>query len=726
MKPYYYNSGREKLDSWGIWPKSAIGRFTVYLVGLDLLFRLVRTVAGSTSKLSLTLSPWITLVTFIICVLLIFLALRWSKNHLLWRLRNRLIVTYVFIGVIPVVLILLIGFIAGYLFAGQFATFVATKVLDEQVRALHHANTDVALDLANQLKAGTVFSAPALKRIGGIEHLGSRFQEADLLVSDGRQNIVLRSAHPEQAQALVAPQWLTHDFSGLAVDNGKLYLRSVVRVPAKSSLLTVMTSAPIQGSIINEIAGKTGEVRIFPLNVEPDEDTNGVRASSSKPKEGTVFQAGKRSGDITGGVAAGNIPPSRGWWDQEVHYGMPVASVSWETGPGRTQGLGPATVLVGTRISTLYGQLFFNLGRNANVVILALVGITIFFGVIELFALLIGVGLTRTITRSVANLYEATEHVNRGDLKHRIAVKSNDQLAALQKSFNSMSASIERLLLEQKEKERLQSELEIAQEVQSQLFPRVSHNMRTLEVHGICKPARTVSGDYYDFLQLGEEQLGIAMGDISGKGISAALLMATVHSAVRAYELGRMPGKTELVAAGAAAISAASGYSYRSLGMTSAVAESPGIVLSLLNQHLFHSTPAEKYATLFLSIYDGESRTLTYSNAGHLPPLLVASDGNMRRLDVGGTVIGLFENLTWEEQKVQMHPGEMFVAFSDGITEPENEFGEFGEERLIELLHENRHLPLARISEIVIAAVQDWIGNQEQPDDLTLVLARAQ
>src|SRR5262249_52108057 len=263
-------------------------------------------------------------------------------------------------------------------------------------------------------------------------------------------------------------------------------------------------------------------------------------------------------------------------------------------------------------------------------------------------------------------------------------------------------------------------------EVQSQLFPRATHNLTTLEVHGVCKPARTVSGDYYDFLQLGEEQLGIAMGDISGKGISAALLMATVHSAVRAYELGRMPGKAELVAAGAAAISAATGYSYRSLGMTSAVAESPGMVLSLLNQHLFHSTPAEKYATLFLSIYDGESRTLTYSNAGHLPPLLVASDGNMRRLDVGGTVIGLFENLTWEEQKVQMNPGEILVAFSDGITEPENEFGEFGEERLIELLHENRHLPLARISEVVIAAVQDWIGNQEQPDDLTLVLARAQ
>ncbi|HEX7961800.1 MAG TPA: PP2C family protein-serine/threonine phosphatase, partial [Terriglobales bacterium] len=335
-----------------------------------------------------------------------------------------------------------------------------------------------------------------------------------------------------------------------------------------------------------------------------------------------------------------------------------------------------------------------------------------------------GVGLTRTVTESVANLYEGTQHVNRGDLKYRIAVKSKDQLAALQQSFNSMSASIQKLLLEQKEKERLQSELEIAQEVQSQLFPRISHNMSTLEVHGVCKPARTVSGDYYDFLTLGEEKLVIAVGDISGKGISAALLMATIHSAVRVYELGRMPQREELVAAGAAAISA-SNRSYRNVEMTSAAAESPATVLSLLNRHLYHSTPAEKYATLFLGMYDGPSRSLTYANGGHLPPLLIGSDGTMRKLTVGGTVIGLFEDQRWQQQRVAMNPGELFVAFSDGVTEPENEFGEFGEERLMEIVRDNRHMPLARISEMVIAAVQDWIGVQEQPDDVTLVLARA-
>jgi sigma-B regulation protein RsbU (phosphoserine phosphatase) len=104
---------------------------------------------------------------------------------------------------------------------------------------------------------------------------------------------------------------------------------------------------------------------------------------------------------------------------------------------------------------------------------------------------------------------------------------------------------------------------------------------------------------------------------------------------------------------------------------------------------------------------------------------LIAEDGGIRRLEAGGTVIGLFDGMTYEEDSVQMHPGEVFLAYSDGVTEPENEFGEFGEERLIEIVRENRHLPLPQITQIVTAAVDTWIGDKEQPDDVTLVLARA-
>jgi len=354
-----------------------------------------------------------------------------------------------------------------------------------------------------------------------------------------------------------------------------------------------------------------------------------------------------------------------------------------------------------------------------------LIAAAILFGAIEVFALIIGVGLTRTITRSVAALYRGTQHVNRGDFRHRIPVKTRDQLAALETSFNSMTESLEKLIAEQKEKQRLESELAIAQEVQAQLFPRESVQLHSLELHGICRPARTVSGDYYDFLPITAERLALAVGDISGKGISAALLMATIHSAVRVYEFGGMPENATLSSASATVGALAQGNGGRGLAAGGNGIHSPREVLWLLNRHLFHTTPAEKYATLFLGVYDGASRTLTYSNAGHLPPLLIGEDGGLRKLDAGGTVIGLFEEISHDESAVQLRSGDLLVAYSDGITEPENEFGEFGEARLLELLRENRRLPLSQLSERVITAVLDWTGGAEQPDDVTLVLARA-
>ena len=260
----------------------------------------------------------------------------------------------------------------------------------------------------------------------------------------------------------------------------------------------------------------------------------------------------------------------------------------------------------------------------------------------------------------------------------------------------------------------------IAQEVQAQLFPREISQLASLEAHGFCRPARTVSGDYYDFLTLDSQRLVLAVGDISGKGISAALLMATIHSAVRAYSLQDIPALREPIAAGRA--------TGTGVVLASSMPEydvSPAALLTLLNHQLYESTPREKYATLFLGTYHGDERKLVYCNGGHLPPIIIAEDGGIRRLDRGGTVVGLFDQVNYDEGEVQLHRGEILVAYSDGVTEPENDFGEFGERRLIELVQENRDLPLARITEIVTAAVDDWIGDNEQPDDVTLVLARA-
>jgi sigma-B regulation protein RsbU (phosphoserine phosphatase) len=337
--------------------------------------------------------------------------------------------------------------------------------------------------------------------------------------------------------------------------------------------------------------------------------------------------------------------------------------------------------------------------------------------------------LSRTMTASVADLYSATQKIDKGEFSHRIGVTREDQLADLSRSFNKMTGSLQRLMEEQKEKERLQNELSIAQEVQANLFPHQIKSLPTLELHGVCRPARSVSGDYYDFLIFHEEArngngnrretgVGIAIGDISGKGISAALLMATLHSAVRAYRFA----SEELVFSESAVAGLLA--SRDELGDCDELFQSPGRILSLLNRHLYRSTQPEKYATLFLAHYDAATAMLTYSNAGQLPPLVLGRDNAIRRLDRGGTVVGLMDGMSYEEDRFQMKSGDIVVAYSDGVTEPENDFGEFGEERLMEVVSRYRDQPLHVISNQVMLALDAWIGAEEQPDDITLVLAR--
>ncbi len=203
---------------------------------------------------------------------------------------------------------------------------------------------------------------------------------------------------------------------------------------------------------------------------------------------------------------------------------------------------------------------------------------------------------------------------------------------------------------------------------------------------------------------------GIALGDISGKGISAALLMATLHSAVRAYRFASEELIYNESPIDGLFVSREGNGAGRDV-----LFQSPGRILALLNRHLYRSTQPEKYATLFLAHYDAATAKLTYSNAGQLPPLVLSQNGSIRRLDKGGTVVGLMDGMHYEEDSFHMQPGEILVAYSDGVTEPENDFGEFGEERLMEVVARYRDQPLHVISNQVMLALDAWIGAEEQP-----------
>jgi len=707
------------LEQNGLYPRGKLSFFTLYVLALDLLLLLIEKIGGTfRNSFGSSLTGWVIVFTLLGLGLLTAVAVRRVSSKLLWRLRNRLVVTYILVGVLPLVLLATLGGLAFYLFSGQFATYIVTSKLDLHLRSLRANNLVIAYKVAGDIDSGraTDFGRTEQNKPGELREL----RIAEWL--DGK----LLFAEPPTAERVATPflpQYLSDDFNQVVRDGDRLFLRSAITLPTKQGKLTVVSSKPLDRSLLLELATNLGEVGLYASGLtirQLDQDATSAR-SASKSSEKSAQQDTKYVLDtgphpLTPTYVVGTVPPPTRIFDRPVSFLTSIAVFNWADGSTSQ----PAAISVQTRFSALYDQLFAALGEFAPAIEVFFLVATIVFAVILAIALFMGSRLSRSITGAVAELYLATTHINRGDFSHRIPVTSNDQLAALANSFNSMTESIQNLIREQKEKQRLENEITIAQEVQAQLFPRHITQLPSLEVHGFCRPARSVSGDYYDFLSVGPQRLLLAVGDVSGKGISAALLMATIHSAVRAYSVEGVPAlrQVQAVGGGPALLSRVDS------GIEGAEV-CPGTLLSLLNHQLYHSTPQEKYATLFLAMYEAEERRLTYSNAGHLPPLVLSESGAVKRLEYGGTVVGLFDNIPYDEGSVQLRPGEIFLAYSDGITEPENDYGEFGEQRLIDLVQENRYLPLERIAEIVTAAVDDWIGGAEQPDDVTLVLARA-
>jgi sigma-B regulation protein RsbU (phosphoserine phosphatase) len=693
----------------------------------------------------------------LVCVV-IPLVWRLVRKHMLWSLRNKLILTYLLIGLAPVLMLLTLAAVFAYVAAGQFAIHLADSRLLAELSQMSTENEHRADLISPRLEHQTVQSAEKLEA----EIVDSREAERPTSLDMPRMKlhretqaflngapIALNAASGASATRAKTPfglpPWATElpggSFSGMVLDGRDLYLVVIKQQRWKDGrIFTLMTSLAVDSALLNMIADGLGYASLLTERVNgnaPAQNPGGAQGRrATLPASGTNSGAAAKDAAVASGsdvlsgrlrIVGGTETSPVNLADLTVRFPSTEPITDWDTGQ-------PDSVFftVQSRPSRLYQQLFGSSlsGVVTDVLRVSLIILCIAFSLIELLALWMALRLSRTITASVADLYRATQHIDRGDLNYRIGVARNDQLAELSRSFNTMTGSLQRLLVEQKEKERLQNEISIAQEVQANLFPLRPQGLETLELHGICRPARSVSGDYYDFLVFHEEAhngvssrketgVGIALGDISGKGISAALLMATLHSAVRAYRFASEELIfTESNLAGLTASREEYGRDCDELF------QSPGRILSLLNRHLYRSTQPEKYATLFLAHYDAASARLTYSNAGQLPPLVLGQDGSIRRLDQGGTVVGLMDGMHYDEDSFHMQPGDILVAYSDGVTEPENDFGEFGEERMMEVVSQYRDQPLHVISTQVMLALDAWIGAEEQPDDITLVLAR--
>ena len=635
--------------------------------------------------LAVPASGFVSFLQFILFVLGAWVVIRLTRVGLrkaIWRLRNRILVTYVLIAVVPILLILTLAGLGTYMLAGQVAVYLARSELDRRV-----ASMQAVVD--SLLHTNPVIRVESLRRTGEI--YSERFPNLFLMIddtADERGAVLHWPANP----AITTPPRMEKSGSGVATLDSHYYAWA----QGEANGMRFIAATPLTRRYLSEVVPGLGDVYFLQVSTEP---------AAGKQNKGAGFQVnttGLPSGREAPGAA---FPPAVNRFDLDVRWVSFVPVKHW---------LAPdvddtALLLVHTRYSAILNIILSNkVDDFQGLVPILLLVVSIAFLVVELIALIIGVSLTRTVTGAVHSLYEGTQRVMQGDFSHRITVSGRDQLADLSKSFNSMTENLEKLLIVAKEKERLQAELALALEVQEQLYPKTAPIFKTIRVTGMCQPARMVSGDYYDYQRLTANRLAFAIGDVAGKGISAALLMAGIQSAMRM----ELRASLEL-----ASPSYATANGFRL---------STARLVSELNQQLHATTSAEKFATFCIALYDDETGMLTYTNAGHLPPILI-HNGSSTLLDINGTVVGAFPGSKYDESKVELHAGDLLVCYTDGITEPENEYGEmFGEGRLIELVSKNADRDDHRVIEAVMDAVRQWTGAPELSDDMTVLLARKQ
>jgi sigma-B regulation protein RsbU (phosphoserine phosphatase) len=560
-----------------------------------------------------------------------------------------------------------LAWIGGYILINQLAIYLVTSELDRRIESLDTAAESI------------VRSAPAdrpvvVRRMTELFY-SEHYPGLEVLVREGGKLI----RYPDDG-TLPEPRDGWKETRGVLLRDGRFYAWS----HRKTKTGDVTITAPLTGEVLAGLVPSLGGVTIF---------------------EESLARAPKF-------VARGSLPKPVNRFDAEVLINTGLPAAAWER-PGSEPEKEKAKpqIVIRSRISSVLSAVFNRTTDPTQEAFqAAIVIVSIIFLIVEIIAMMIGLSMTRTITGAVHRLYEGTQKVMEGNFSHRIEVKGKDQLADLSQSFNRMTENLEKLLVVAKEKERLQSEVEIAREVQSQLYPRVVPQTRSLRITAVCHPARMCSGDYYDYEVIRDSQVAIAIGDVAGKGISAALLMATLQSSLRSQLQSALE------------IAAAAGDGGGSAFVPPLLSTSH--LVSRLNNQLHAYTSPEKYATFCFGIFDEPTGIFTYTNAGHLPPLLVR-DGAAERLDVNGTVVGAFPFAKYDESRLELKSNDLLVCFTDGITEPENEYGEmFGEDRLIELIARSSHLNDEQIVELVLDSVREWTATDELQDDMTVLLAR--
>jgi phosphoserine phosphatase RsbU/P len=618
----------------------------------------------------------ISFVKYLAVIAAFYLVIRligWWRSRLLWSLRNRLIVAYLFIAFVPILLIVTLVVLAGRILYSQLGAYLLHEDINNRIAMLADISDHIAI--AHQTLPAGVSLQESEKGLAEQFHRLHDHELPGLSIHFSDDSSLLKNLSSVDQTS----------FAGLLQQGSALTLASVRLIPDAKSDRLVTLRVPVTPDFLTTVAKDLGAIQ---LNLM-ERYTGGVT-------QGAIYSSGDARYRVATRVVAKNrlLQEAAFWFDSPVDVVSSLDSVFVDNN-GNVELHRPVLAVFNARPSRLTTRIFVSLGELRDSYKILLVLVVIVFFLIEAAAFATGFVLTRRITRAVADLYDATQFVQRMDFSHRVHIERRDQLGELAESFNKMTGSMSNLLEEENKRQRLENEIAIAREVQNQLFPSTLPSVPGVEIEAICKAARSVSGDYYDFIQLSPTQVAIAIADISGKGISAALLMASLQAALRSQML--LDGSEK---------------------------QSTAELVSRLNKHLVRNTGDDRFATFFIAIYDSATRCLRYTNAGHLPAFLICK-GNSSLLEKGGMVLGVVEDYDYEEGKLVVGPDALLIGYSDGLVEPENVYGEqFGIRRLQEAAVRSHGSSPMMVAESLMAAAEEWAGTPEQADDMTIIVAR--
>ncbi|MGE0447637.1 MAG: PP2C family protein-serine/threonine phosphatase [Vicinamibacterales bacterium] len=639
---------------------SYAGRALVAGVALKLLAFIVTTAAPDIAGLALidTLGDLCLIGGGLVMA---FRLSRVIRARLLWRVRRKLILSYIFIGVVPALLI-----VAFFMLAGLMLMFsVSSYLIQSRVRALVDETTFVAqkaaLEYSRAVARGESAAWLRQANAGAQPYPGTTYA----LLDDSRCDPT--PGPPTQA---AVPAWVAcTGFGGLVQqeENGPLTVRAAAP-PVEPAIQWVVVDVPITEVITHRLRDETG--------IDVGEVTTG--AFDSEQSDSQVAAAGRAGGGLQ--------------WVTFLDY------TQWQ--PGER---GTATAAIRLTVTDVYNRIsaaqIASMG-NMNFGQLLLVGLALVgasFVVIQLVAFGMGIGLARSITGSIHELFAGTERVRQGDFTQRIAIRSRDQLGELAESFNLMTGSIEDLMRQKAEKERMEQELRIAREIQMSLLPHGPLHVPGFAVSGHCEPAREVGGDYFDVLPLPEGRTGVLVADVAGKGTSAALYMAELKGLILSLSRHHRSPRELLIEAN-----------------------------RLIAQHL----DDRSFITMTYAVLDPAAGTLTCARAGHCPMVFRDATATRQRTRIiapEGLVVGLkiddgtmFERLL-EEVTLPLTEGDVMLFFTDGLTEAMNPEGDcFGDERLTAIVDDHGAAGPDALRDQILREVRGVAGAAAQHDDMTM------